>query len=64
MKQPHYLKPHSMRLGFGDPTRPARALRYVLIEAGTQGVPPRYAMDAVCDDGEVRTFVVGGRRQG
>lgn len=45
-----------------NPTRPAVALRYVLIEEGKQGIPPRYAMDAVCDDGVVRTFVVGGGR--
>lgn len=42
--------------------RPAVALRYTLIEQGAQGQPPRYAMDALCDDGVVRTFVVGGGR--
>ena len=42
-----------------DPTRAATALRYVLIDTGKQGQPARYAMDAVCDDGAVRTFIVG-----
>lgn len=42
-----------------DRTRPAIVLRYTIIDAGRQGQPPRYAMEAKCDDGEVRTFVVG-----
>lgn len=52
----HSNKPHRPSL-----TRPALALRYTLIEEGKQGQPARYAMDAVCDDGVVRTFIVGGK---
>lgn len=44
-----------------DPTQAALALRYTLITEGKQGQPARYAMDAVCDDGQVRTFIVGGK---
>lgn len=41
--------------------RPAVVLRYTVIEPGRQGIPPRYAMDALCDDGIVRTFIIGGK---
>lgn len=56
MRHPYW---HTNKPAQPDPTRAARPLRYVLIEEGKQGQPPRYAADMLCDDGEVRTVIVG-----